>query len=107
MLPNKWVFLKKYNKQEELTKHKARLVVKGCAQQPGFDSIDTFSPVVRLKTIQEILAIVAIKWLIMHQMDVKGIYLNGILKENVYICQPDGFANSTNCVCWLQKTLYS
>jgi len=32
LIPNKWVFLKKYNKQGELIKHKARLVVKGCMQ---------------------------------------------------------------------------
>jgi len=40
-------------------------------------------------------------------MDVKGAYLNGILKENVYMRQPDGFTDGTNHVCWLRKSLYS
>ena len=105
-IPNKWVLRKKYNKEGELTKYKARLVVKGCAQRPSFDFTDTFSPVVRLETIRAILAIVPIKRLKMHQMDVKGAYLNGILKENVYMRQPEGFSDGTNRVCWLQKTLY-
>jgi len=105
-IPNKWVFLKKYNTAGEVIKHKAQLVVKGCAQCPGFDYNDTFSPVVRLETIRAILALVPLKRLKMRQMDVKGAYLNGILKENVYMHQPDGFTDGTNRVCWLQKTLY-
>jgi len=39
-------------------------------------------------------------------MDVKGAYLNGILNENVYMRQPDGFGDGRNQVCWLKKTLY-
>ena len=106
LIPNKWVFLKKYNKQGEITKHKARLVVKGCAQRPGFDYTETFSPVVRLETIRVILALVPSKKLKIHQMDVKGVYLNGILEEKVYMRQPEGFSDGTNRVCFLQKTLY-
>jgi hypothetical protein len=105
-IPNKWVLTKKYNRQGELTKYKARLVVKGCAQRPGFDYTETFSPVVRLETIRAILALVPSKQLKMHQLDVKGAYLNGVLEEEVYMRQPDGFGDGTRRVCRLQKTLY-
>lgn len=70
-IPNKWVFFKKYNKQGELIKYKVCLVVKGYAQQPGFNYTDTLAPVIRFETIQAILAIVPSKKLAMHQMDVK------------------------------------
>ncbi len=40
------------------------------------------------------------------QMDIKGAYLNGYLKETVYMCQPEGFDDGTNHVCLLVKTLY-
>jgi len=42
----------------------------------------------------------------MHQMDVKGTYLNGTLKEQVYMRQPKGYNNGTGCICLLIKTLY-
>ena len=54
-----------------------------------------------------ILAIAAIRKLYIHQMDIKGAYLNGTLKECVYMQQLEGFDDGTGQVCLLIKTLYS
>jgi hypothetical protein len=105
-IANKWVFAKKRNKAGQLTKYKARLVAKGCAQRPGYDYAETHSPVVHLKTICLLLAIAATKGLKIHQMDVKGAYLNGTLDEWVYMRQPKGFEDGTDRICELLKSLY-
>ena len=57
LIKNKFVFAKKRNKEGIVIKHKARLVAKGCAQRPGFDYLETHSPIVCLETICAILAI--------------------------------------------------
>lgn len=103
---NKWVFTKKYNKEGDLIKYKARLVVKGCAQRPGYDYDETFAPVVRLETIRTILALSVAENLVIRQMDVKGAYLNGNLNETVYMHQPEGYEDKTGRTCLLKKTLY-
>jgi len=94
-IANKWVFTKKRNKEGILTKYKARLVTKGCAQRPGHNYLKTHSPVVRLETIQAILVITPTRKLHIQQMDIKGAYLNGMLKEHIYMQQPEGFTDGT------------
>lgn len=105
-IANKWTFIRKRNKAGEITRYKARLVAKGCAQRPGHDYIETFSPVVRMETIRAILALIPIEKLKVQQMDIKGAYLNGILQEKIYMRQPEGYEDGTDQVCELVKTLY-
>jgi hypothetical protein len=105
-LKNKWVFVLKRDKEGCIVKYKARLVVKGCGQRWGFDYLETHSPVVRMELIRAIFAIAAAKCLLMQQMDVKGAYLNGKLKETIYMKQPDGFGDGSGRVCHLLRSLY-
>lgn len=106
-IANKWVFLKNFHiRHSTLTKYKVCLVAKGFSQIPGMDFNQTFAPVICFETIQMILAKAVQKKWKLQQANVKGAYLNGYLKEKVYMEQPCGFNDRTGKVCWLIKTLY-
>lgn len=100
-----YIFTKKYNADGKL-RYKARLVVKGYSQIPGQDFNDTFAPVMRMDSMRSILALAAIYDLELGQMDIKGAYLNGDLKEEIYMAQPPGYDDGSGRVCRLHKTLY-
>ena len=91
-----------------IDKFKARLVAKGFKQKSDLDFFDIFSPVTRIISIRLLIAIAAIFYLKIHQMDVKTAFLNGDLKEEIYMDQPEGFVESgqENKVCKLTKSLY-
>ena len=91
LIANKWVFMCKQDKLGEIVKYKARLVTKGYTQRPGCDYNETYAPVIQIDTLRVILALVPVKKLKVHQMDIKGAYLNGILKETIYMGQPGEF----------------
>ena len=81
---------------------------KGYAQIEGIDFEETFTPIARLESIRIFLALAVYKGFKIHQMDVKSAFLNGHLKEEVFIEQPDGFilSDDPNIVCRLRKALY-
>jgi hypothetical protein len=83
-------------------------VVKGYKQQHGRDYNETFAPVARMETIQVVLAITSQHNWKVHQMDVKSTFLNGVLKEEVYVQQPLGFETPRieKKVYRLKKALY-
>jgi hypothetical protein len=104
----KWVLRKKYKVDGSLDKYKARLVAKGFTQQPGVDFVDTYSPVAKFGSVRIIMVVAARLDLELHQLDVKIAFLNGDLKEEIYMDQPDGFQikGQEGKVCRLKKSLY-
>jgi hypothetical protein len=104
----KWVFRNKQDKHGAVTKNKARLVAKGYAQVAGLDFEETFSPVARLESIRILLAYVAHHSFRLFQMDVKSAFLNGPIKEEVYVEQPPSFEDDRypDHVYKLSKALY-
>ncbi|GKC09318.1 retrovirus-related pol polyprotein from transposon TNT 1-94, partial [Tanacetum coccineum] len=88
--------------------NKARLVAKGYRQEEGIDFEESFSPVARIESIRIFLAYASHKNMVVFQIDVKTSFLNGILKEEVYVSQPEGFVNHDhpNHVLRLKKALY-
>nr|GEW19695.1 retrovirus-related Pol polyprotein from transposon TNT 1-94 [Tanacetum cinerariifolium] len=88
--------------------NKARLVARGYRQEEGIDFEESFALVARLKAIRIFLAYAAHKNMVVYQMDVKNVFLNGNLREEVYVSQPDGFVdpNISNHVYKLKKALY-
>lgn len=104
----KWVFKTKLNEDGNVDKHKARLVVKGYAQEEGIDYEEVFAPVARWDTIRILLAVAAQRGWKVHQLDVKSAFLYGELKEVVYVEQPEGFVKrgEEDKVYLLKKALY-
>jgi hypothetical protein len=105
----KWVFKLKRDEADTIVKHKARLVARGFVQWEGIDFDDTFTHVARMESMRLLFALAAQEGWRVHHMDVKSAFLNGDLKEEVYVHQPLGFTipGKEGKVLRLRKTLYS
>jgi hypothetical protein len=91
-----------------VTRNKALLVAKGYSQVEGLDFDETYAPVARLESIRILLAYVTYHGFKLYQMDVKSVFLNGPIKEEVYVEQLPGFQDSEypTLVYKLSKALY-
>ncbi|GJX04240.1 putative ribonuclease H-like domain-containing protein [Tanacetum coccineum] len=92
----KWIYKVKLDELGGILKNKARLVARGYRQEEGIDIEESFAPVARLEAIRIFLAFAAHMNMVVYQMDVKTAFLNGNLREEVYVCQPDGFVDPDN-----------
>ena len=92
----------------KVVKHKARLVAKGYVQRQDIDFEEVFAPIERLDTVRVIIALVANQSWEVHHLDVKPMFLNGELEEEVYVTQLEGFKvpNQKQKVYRLSKALY-
>ncbi|GJT15189.1 putative ribonuclease H-like domain-containing protein [Tanacetum coccineum] len=104
----KWIYKVKLDELGGILKNKARLVARGYRQEEGIDFEESFAPVARLEAIRIFLAFAAHMNMVIYQMDVKTAFLNGNLREEVYVSQPDGFVDpdKPNYVYKLKKALY-
>ncbi|GKE54394.1 retrovirus-related pol polyprotein from transposon TNT 1-94 [Tanacetum coccineum] len=84
----KWIYKVKLDEYGDVLKNKARLVAKGFRQEEGLDFEESFAPVARLEAIRIFIANATSKNMTVYQMDVKTAFLNGELKEEVYVHQP-------------------
>nr|GFA91231.1 hypothetical protein [Tanacetum cinerariifolium] len=104
----KWIYKVKLDELGGILKNKARLVARGYRQEEGIDFEESFAPVARLEAIRIFLAYATHKNMVVYQMDVKTAFLNGNLREEVYVSQPNGFVDqdNPNHVYKLKKALY-
>nr|GEZ27145.1 copia protein [Tanacetum cinerariifolium] len=104
----KWLWKNKRDEENTFIQNKSRLVAKGYAQKEGVDFEESFAPVARLEAVRLFIAYAANKSFTVYQMDVKTAFVYGLLKEEVYVNQPDGFVDPyhPDKVYRLKKALY-
>ncbi|GJR62208.1 retrovirus-related pol polyprotein from transposon TNT 1-94 [Tanacetum coccineum] len=104
----KWIYKVKLDEYGDVLKNNAWLVTKGYYQEEGIDFEELFAPVARIEAIRIFIANAPNKNIIIYQMDVKTAFLNGELKEEVYVSQPEGFVDPYHPthVYRLKKALY-
>ncbi|GJS44613.1 retrovirus-related pol polyprotein from transposon TNT 1-94 [Tanacetum coccineum] len=104
----KWIYKVKLDEYGDVLKNKAQLVAKGYRQEEGIDFKELFAPIARIEAIRIFIANAASKNMTIYHMDVKTAFLNGELKEEVYVSQPEGFIDPDHPthVYRLKKALY-
>jgi hypothetical protein len=108
VVTSKWIYKIKHTADGSIEKYKARFVARGFSQKEGVDYEETFAPVARYTSIRVVISLASVMGWKIHQMDVKTTFLNGVIEEEVYIEQPQGFEvhGRESHVCRLKKALY-
>lgn len=98
----------KFKSNGDFERHKAHLVGDGKTQQVSIDRRETFSPVVKPKTIHIVLSLSLYRASPIHQSDIKNAFLYGELQETIFMHQPVGYRDRTHpsYVFLLRKYLY-
>jgi hypothetical protein len=104
----KWVFRNKQDEHEVITRNKTSLVAKGYSQVKGLYFDESFAPVARLASIRILIAYATHHCFNLYQIDVNSVFLNGPIKEEVYVEQTPDFKNEEypNHVYKLYKQIY-
>lgn len=102
----KWVFKLKRNSDGEIVRYKARLVAQGFSQKFGTDYDLVFAPVAKQTTFRTLLTLASKRGMQVRHIDAKTAFLNGHLKETIYMKQPLGFCEGDGLVCLLKKSIY-
>ncbi|CAI7881735.1 unnamed protein product [Closterium sp. NIES-53] len=103
---SKWLYKIKSDADGKIERYKSRLVAKGYQQKEKVDYKELFAPVVKPTTLRTLLAGAAIKGWVVKQMDVTTAFLNGVLEEEIFMAQPEGFDVGSGRVLRLKKALY-
>jgi hypothetical protein len=102
----KWVYKVKTHFDGSLERYKPCLVARGFQQEQGRDYDETFALVAHMTTIRTLLAVASVRERCISQLDVKNAFLNGLLREDVYMCPPPGYSVPEGMVCHLRHSLY-
>eukprot|EP00798_Chlamydomonas_sp_ICE-L_P015812 gene15812-biopygen24838 len=105
-IKNRWCFSFKHGDNGVVVRQKARVVAKGVLQRAGLDYDLTFAPVTSKSTLRTLLAGMVHNKMFARQLDIKTAFLNGVLEEELYMEQPQGFVVLGGWVCNLIKSLY-
>jgi len=108
VVTSKWIYKIKHVAYDNINKYKARFVARGFSQTEGNDYDETFFLVSKYTSIGSIISLASVMGWNLHQMDVKTTFLNGVIENEVYIKQSEGFVvhGKKSHVCRLKKSLY-
>jgi len=110
VIGSKWVFKAKKDAMGNITHYKARLVAQGFSQIGGINYDDTYAPVAKMASSRAIIVMANKLGMVLHQLDIKGVYLNSMLNDNevLYMVHPPGYkpSDAANHVLHLLKVIY-